>query len=58
MNDPRSKLSSFFRHLMNVRPIILCIISPMPMSLTRGFLLKGINLIAFYDPLILDLILR
>ena len=41
-------MSSFFRHLVIVRPIILRITSPMPMGLTPGFLSKGINLHALY----------
>ena len=43
-----SDMSSFFRHLNIVRPIILRITSPMPMGLTPGFLSKGINLHALY----------
>ena len=41
-------MSSFFRHLVIVRPIILRITPHMPMSLTPGFLSKGINLLALY----------
>ena len=41
-------MSSFFRHLKIVRPIILRITSPMPMGLTPGFLSKGIILHALY----------
>ena len=41
-------MSSFFRHLVIVRPNILRMISPMPMGLTPGFLFKGINLHALY----------
>ena len=41
-------MSSFFRHLVIVRPIIPRKTSPMPMGLTRGFLSKGINLHALY----------
>ena len=41
-------MSSFFRHLVIVRHIILLITSPMPMGLTPRFLSKGINLYALY----------
>ena len=41
-------MSSFFRHLVVVRPVILRIISPLPMDLTPGFLSKSINLHALY----------
>ena len=41
-------MSSFFRHLVFVRPIILRITSTMPMGFTPGFLSKGINLHALY----------
>ena len=41
-------MSSFFRHLVIVRSIILRITSPMPIGLTPGFLSKGINLHALY----------
>ena len=41
-------MSSFFRHLVIVRPVILRIISPMPMGLAPGFLSKGNNLHAIY----------
>ena len=41
-------MSSFFRHLVIVRHIILRITSPMHMGLTPGFLSKGINLHALY----------
>ena len=41
-------MSSFFRHLVIVRLIILRITSSMPMGLTPGFLSKGINLHALY----------
>ena len=40
-------MSSFFRHLANVRPMILRI-TCMPMSVFPGFLSKGINLHASY----------
>ena len=41
-------MSSFFRRLVIVRPIILRLTSPMPMGFTPGFLSKGINLHALY----------
>ena len=41
-------MSSFFRHLVIVRLIILLITSPMAMGLTPGFLSRGINLHALY----------
>ena len=41
-------MSSFFRHLVFVRPIILRITSPMPMGLKPGYLSKVINLHALY----------
>ena len=41
-------MSSFFRQLVIVRPIILRITSPMPMGLTPGYLSKGFNLPALY----------
>ena len=41
-------MSSFFRHLVIVRPIILRIASPIPMGLIPGFLSKDNNLHALY----------
>ena len=41
-------MSSFFRHLVIVRPITLRITSPMPMGLTPRFFSNGINLHALY----------
>ena len=41
-------MSSFFRHLVIVRPIILRITSLMPMGLTPGFLCRRIDLHALY----------
>ena len=41
-------MSSFFRHLVIVRPIIVRITYPIPISLTPGILSKGINLHALH----------
>ena len=41
-------MSSFFKHLNFVRPIILRITSPMLMGLTNGFLSTDTNLHASY----------
>ena len=51
-------MSSFYRHLVIVRPLVLRITSPMPMVLLLDSYLRVLIYMRYMVPLVLELVLR